>query len=426
MALWLHEGTAQTQNFTGHEATPWRRRLYQKAGADGDGKTIGRFGGHHKAWSPQSGGGKSPMRSNSFSSAERPPTSRQTQHEGIFVMLNIPDQNTTTAVKLHKFDETYQPVDISIVLPIYNEAESLRILFGDILSVLDDMSCRFEVIAVNDGSKDNSLEILKDLQASRAEIQVIDFRKNYGQTAALMAGFDNARGDVIITLDADLQNDPSDIPALVAKIDEGYDVVSGWRSNRKDAALTRNLPSRIANTLISKISGVRLNDYGCTLKAYRRDVMEGVRLYGEMHRFIPIYASWMGARVVEVPVQHHARQFGQSKYGLNRIFKVVLDLIVVKFLENYLVKPIYVFGGFGLMAIFASFATLAVALGLKFFAGTSLILTPLPLLAAMLFLIGCMSILMGLLAEMVMRTYFESHGRRPYVVRPAPPEPSAH
>jgi len=232
-----------------------------------------------------------------------------------------------------------------------------------------------------------------------------------------MAGFDNARGEIIVTLDADLQNDPDDIPAMIAKVREGYDVVSGWRANRQDAQLSRKLPSTVANFLISKISGVKLRDYGCTLKAYRRDVMANVRLYGEMHRFIPIYASWMGAKVVEVPVGHHARKFGRSKYGLWRIVKVVLDLTVVKFLETYLVKPMYIFGGIGLMGILLSFLALGGALVDKFGFGVDLIRTPLPLLSGMLFLMGCTSILMGLLAEMMTRTYFEAQNLRPYLIR---------
>lgn len=308
-------------------------------------------------------------------------------------------------------------VDVSIVLPVFDEEQSIAPLFNRLFAALDGIDGRFEIIAVNDGSLDGSLAALDRLAEERPEVRVIDFRRNYGQTAALMAGFDNARGDVIVTLDADLQNDPSDIPRLIAKLREGYDVVCGWRQNRQDAAISRNFVSRVANKLISAISGVKLRDYGCTLKAYRRDIVNNVRLYGEMHRFIPIYASWVGARVVEVPVNHSARQFGSSKYGLERIFKVLLDLIVLKFLERYLVKPIYVFGGFALAVFAASLLVLIWALGLKLFAATSLIQTPLPLLSAMLFLIGCMSMLMGLLAEIMMRTYFELQGRRAYLVR---------
>ena len=308
-------------------------------------------------------------------------------------------------------------VELSVVLPIYEEEESLPQLLSKLFDVLGRLNCSFEIIAVNDGSKDRSIDVLRKAAEVHPELRIVDFTRNYGQTAALMAGFDHARGEIVVTLDADLQNDPEDIPLLIAKIREGYDVVSGWRADRKDAAISRNFLSRVANRVISRVSGVRLRDYGCTLKAYRRSVASSLRLYGEMHRLIPIYASWMGARVIEVPVRHHARQFGRSKYGLGRIMKVVLDLAVAKFLEHYLVKPIYLFGGFGLLSMLASFVAIGWAIGLKLFDGTSLILTPLPLLAAMLFLIGCVSILMGLLAEMVMRTYFESQSRPPYHVR---------
>jgi len=335
---------------------------------------------------------------------------------GVFLLNSATSEQTGNIARPTSFIAAPQ-IDVSVILPVYEEEENLPILFERLMPVLDGMGKRFEVIAVNDGSKDRSIDVLRSLAKARPEIQVLDFRRNYGQTAAMMAGFDTARGEIIITLDSDLQNDPADIPQLIAKIHEGFDVVSGWRANRKDAALSRNLPSRLANSMISYISGVRLNDYGCTLKAYRRDVMQDVRLYGEMHRFIPIYASWMGARVVEMPVRHHARQFGRSKYGIERVIKVVLDLTVVKFLEKYLVKPIYVFGGFGILAILFSLVVLAVALALKFAGIVSLIQTPLPLLSAMLFLMGCMSILLGLLAEMMMRTYFESRGRAPYAIR---------
>lgn len=308
-------------------------------------------------------------------------------------------------------------VSVSVVLPIYNEAENIGLLFQSLLRVLDGMGDSFEILAVNDGSRDESSKLLHAAARSRPEIRVIDFARNYGQTAALMAGFDNSCGEIVVTLDADLQNDPEDIPALVAKLREGFDVVSGRRMNRQDAALNRKLPSYLANLLISKISGVELKDYGCTLKAYRREIMQGVRLYGEMHRLIPIYASWMGARVVEFPVRHHPRTFGKSNYGIGRSYKVLLDLMVAKFFEDYLVKPIYVFGGFGLVTMGAAFGVIGLAIGLKLFFATSLIQTPLPLLAALLFLIGCSSILMGLLAEIQMRTYFESQDRKPYHIR---------
>src|SRR5262249_52983132 len=308
-------------------------------------------------------------------------------------------------------------IQLSVIVPVFNEEESIAPLVSSLMSVLKRLGRDFEIIFVDDGSTDRSAEKLTNAVAEYPEIKIIQFRYNAGQTAALMAGIDFASGDAIVTIDADLQNDPEDITMLLSKLDEGADVVSGWRKDRYDAPIRRNFVSRIANKLISHISGVRLHDYGCTLKAYRREVLGGMRLYGEMHRFVPIYASWMGAKVVELPVRHHARRFGKSKYGLNRTLKVVLDLMVVKFFSRYLVKPIYVFGGFGLCSIISGVAVISYALYLKFFEATSLIQTPLPVLAAMLFLVGITSILMGLLAEIVVRTYFESQGLKSYNVR---------
>ena len=308
-------------------------------------------------------------------------------------------------------------VALSVVIPLYDEQDNVVPLLQSLLDVLDGLSQTYEVIAVNDGSRDDTLERLKKEAARRREIKIVDLRRNYGQTAALMAGIDHASGSTLVAIDGDLQNDPRDIPRLLEKLDEGYDVVSGWRQDRKDAPLTRNLLSSIANRLISRISGVKLRDYGCTLKAYRRDVIKGVRLYGEMHRFIPIYASWMGAKVTEIPVNHRARESGKSKYGLERIFKVVLDLTVVKFLDSHFEKPIYVFGGFGLLSLLFAVAAGTYMLYLKFFEGLYMIQTPLPTLSAMFFLIGVVSILLGLLAEMVVRTYYESQQRTTYMVR---------
>jgi glycosyltransferase involved in cell wall biosynthesis len=306
---------------------------------------------------------------------------------------------------------------ISVIVPIYNEDESIEKLLEGLFAVLDQLPRPFEIIAVNDGSRDGSLALLRRAASLRPELKLVNFRRNYGQTAAMMAGIDHAAGEIIVAIDADLQNDPADIPLLLAKLDEGFDVVSGWRKERKDAAIRRNLVSRLANRLISWISGVRLNDYGCTLKAYRKDAIKGVRLYGEMHRFIPIYASWQGARVTELPVRHYPRQFGQSKYGLSRIVKVVLDLMVVKFLDRHFVKPIYVFGGFALFSFALSGLAGFYMIYLKYGKGLSMILTPLPLLSAMGFLVGVMSLLMGLLAEMLVRIYFESQNRGPYLVK---------
>jgi dolichol-phosphate mannosyltransferase len=307
--------------------------------------------------------------------------------------------------------------DISIITPIYDEQDNIPAFLASLVSVLRAQDRSFEVIAINDGSRDRSLAALREASATIPELRVIDFRRNYGQTAAIMAGIDHASGKIIIPIDSDLQNDPRDIPLLLAKLDEGYDVVSGWRKDRKDHRLRRNLTSRMANRLISWVSGVHLRDYGCTLKAYRADVLKDIRLYGEMHRFIPIYASWRGARITEVAVQHRPRGAGKSKYGLERVAKVVLDLMVVKFLDRHFVKPIYIFGGFGLCAIGASFVSGTAMVYLKLAHGLSMILTPLPLLSAMTFLVGFMSLLMGLLAEMLSRTYFESQAKPPYTVR---------
>jgi glycosyltransferase involved in cell wall biosynthesis len=306
---------------------------------------------------------------------------------------------------------------LSVITPMFEEEDNIKPLLSELLPVLRQLDHDFEIIAVNDGSYDASLQRLRTASAEIPELRVIDFRRNYGQTAAIMAGIDYASGEIVVTIDADLQNDPKDIPALLAKLDEGYDVVSGWRKDRKDAPIRRNFVSRVANSIISWVSGVRLNDYGCTLKAYRRDVLKDVRLYGEMHRFIPIYASWMGARTAEIPVRHYPRQHGFSKYGLGRVAKVLLDLMVVKFLDRNFVKPIYVFGGFGLASVGLSFIFGTLVLYLKIFKGVSMILTPLPLLTALTFLVGFMSLLMGLLAEMLVRTYFESQGRTAYHVR---------
>jgi glycosyltransferase involved in cell wall biosynthesis len=306
---------------------------------------------------------------------------------------------------------------LSVIVPVFNEAESLPKLLEALTAVLTGLPYPYEIILVNDGSTDSSLSVMRSFGATHPGVKVVDFRRNYGQTAALMAGIDHATNDVVVMIDADLQNDPTDIPRLLAKLDEGYDVVSGWRKDRKDAQIRRNWISRVANKLISRVSGVRLNDYGCTLKAYRRSVVSGIRLYGEMHRFIPIYAQWQGARITELSVAHHAREFGKSKYGLERVFKVVLDLLVVVFLRRFFAKPIYLFGGCGIAAIILSFLTIGLAIGLRLFFHVSLILTPLPLLSALLFLVGMMSILLGLVAEMMVRTYYESQGARAYLVR---------
>jgi len=306
---------------------------------------------------------------------------------------------------------------ISVVIPIYNERDNIFLLHENLARELPLLGREFEVILVNDGSKDGSDELLAEVSRKDSRFKVVNLRCNFGQTAAMMAGIDYARGKIIVPMDGDLQNDPADIRRLIEKLDEGYEVVSGWRIDRQDVALKRNLPSRIANRLISWISGVHLHDYGCSLKAYHRDVIKGVKLYGEMHRFIPIYASWRGARVTEIPVTHHPRIHGASKYGLERVVKVMLDLLVVKFLAKYATKPIYVFGGFGIVNIGISFFAGLFAVYLKLFEHTSFIQTPLPLLSVMTFITGIMSILMGLLAELVMRTYYESQNKPVYLVK---------
>ena len=308
---------------------------------------------------------------------------------------------------------------ISVTVPIYNEEENVPLLYERVRDALADLGREWELVLVNDGSTDGSREALDRLAANDKRVKVIHLRRNYGQTAAMMAGFDHAVGDVIIPMDGDLQNDPADIPNLIAVLDEGYDVVSGWRKDRQDARMTRTLPSAIANRLISRILGVRLHDYGCSLKAYRRDVLQGVKLYGEMHRFVPIYASWQGARVTEIEVTHHPRRFGKSKYGLERTMKVVLDLIVVKFLAKYAQKPMYVFGAFGLFSLTLSFLSAAWAVYLKVFENLSFILTPLPQVFVMTGIMGVMCILMGLLAELLTRTYHESQDKPVYQVREA-------
>lgn len=303
---------------------------------------------------------------------------------------------------------------LSVTIPIYNEEDNIPLLYQRTRDALQALNHTWELILVNDGSKDRSTERLDEVAAADARVRVIHLSRNFGQTAALMAGLDHARGQIVIPMDGDLQNDPADIGKLLTKLDEGYDVVSGWRKDRKDAAIKRNLPSRIANDLISHVSGVHLHDYGCSLKAYRRSVLDGVKLYGEMHRFVPIYAAWNGARVTEIEVTHHPRIHGESKYGLERIVKVVLDLLVVKFLFKYSGKPIYVFGGFGLASFGVAGLVFLWALWLKLFDDISLIQTPLPMLTVMLFAIGVLSILMGLLAEMLNRTYHESQAKPVY------------
>lgn len=307
---------------------------------------------------------------------------------------------------------------LSLIVPVYNEEESLQLLFEAIRQALEPLPHTWEVIFVDDGSQDGSLAALKAFaQKDSAHVRVIVLRRNFGQTAAIAAGIDHAQGEIIVLLDADMQNDPADIPMMLAKLGEGYDVVSGYRKDRKDTFTTRILPSRIANWLISVVTGVRLHDYGCTLKAYHRDVLSGFRLYGEMHRFIPVYAHAAGARIAEVPVRHHPRKYGKANYGLERTVKVLLDLFTVKFLLSYAAKPIYLFGGTGIGLMFISTLALLVLMIRRVFFNISVLASPFFQMSVMFFILGFQSILMGLIAELLVRTYHESQQKPTYTVR---------
>jgi len=320
--------------------------------------------------------------------------------------------------------QTAELPELSLFLPVLDEEENLRPMHEKIRSALDALGKTAEVIYVDDGSTDNSLGILRELATEDNRIRVISLRRNYGQTAAMSAGIDAAMGDILIPMDADLQNDPADIKRLLDKLDEGFDVVSGWRKDRQDKLISRKIPSQIANRIISWIGGVPLHDYGCSLKAYRRDVIQDVKLYGEMHRFIPIYASWAGARVTEIPVDHHARTMGKSKYGISRTIKVVFDLMTIKFMASYGTKPIYVFGTFGMLAFAASILSGLYSIFLKFATlfgleqyQADLVETPLPVISIVMFAISIQFFLMGLLAELLVRTYHESQDKAIYAVR---------
>lgn len=307
---------------------------------------------------------------------------------------------------------------LSLVVPVYNEYENLPLLYPAIVAAIEPLKLEWEVVLVDDGSHDRSLEVLEKLAADDPDhVRVVALRRNFGQTAAIAAGIDHSQGEVIVLLDADLQNDPADIPMMLEKIEQGYDVVSGWRINRQDTYVTRTLPSHMANWLISRVTGVDLHDYGCTLKAYRREVITGFRLYGEMHRFIPAYANSIGAKITEVPVHHHPRRFGKAKYGLERTLKVVLDLFTVKFLSSYAKKPIYLFGGAGFAMIALSFLDLMYIVIRKLAFNESLVRSPLLLMSAMFFILGFQSILMGLIAELLVRTYHESQDKPTYTIR---------
>lgn len=307
---------------------------------------------------------------------------------------------------------------LSIVVPVYNEEKNLPELFDQVHSTLKDVDYDWDLTFVDDGSRDQSKEVMKDLQSKFPNrVRNIMFRRNYGQTAAIVAGIDHSNGDIVILMDADLQNDPADIPVLLAEMDKGYDVVSGWRKDRQDNTLTRTIPSHLANKLISSATGVKLHDYGCTLKAYRRDVLDNINLYGEMHRFIPVFADDVGAKISEVVVRHHPRKHGKANYGLERTFKVILDLITVKFLMQYSKKPIYLFGSIGGGMILVGLALFIWLTIRKLVTTTGILTSPFFQIAVMLFLLGFIAILMGLIAELLMRTYFESQHKKTYTIK---------
>ncbi len=307
---------------------------------------------------------------------------------------------------------------LSIVIPVYNEEETIPYLFKAINDAMEDFAKDWELILVDDGSKDEGFKILEQIAEQDPDhVRVVGLRRNFGQTAAIAAGIDHACGEIIVLMDADLQNDPADIPLLLEKIDQGYDVVSGWREKRKDNFITRTLPSMFANKLISWVTGVHLHDYGCTLKAYRREVITGFRLYGEMHRFIPVYANSVGAKLIEIPVRHHPRKYGKAKYGLDRTLKVILDLFTVKFLNSYAQKPIYLFGGTGAILMIVSSLVLLYLFIRRIFFAVSVLASPLFIISAMFFILGFQSILMGLIAELLARTYHEAQHKPTYTVR---------
>jgi len=318
---------------------------------------------------------------------------------------------------IQALDRASQVPDLSVVVPIYNEVESIPLLLDAIATSLISEQIHYEIICVDDGSGDGSDQLLKQQAQTRTDLRAVILRRNYGQTAAIAAGFGHAAGKIIITLDGDLQNDPADIPILMAKLEEGYDLVSGWRKNRQDASLTRVLPSKIANWLIGRVTGVRVHDYGCSLKAYRAELVADMNLYGELHRFLPALAFIEGARITEIPVRHHARRYGQSKYGLDRTFRVIMDLFTIFFMRKFLTRPMHVFGLFGLLALISGAALGLYLAYVKLGLGETIGQRPLLILAVVLFLSGLQLFSFGLLAELSMRTYHESQGRPIYRVR---------
>ena len=308
-------------------------------------------------------------------------------------------------------------MDLSVIIPFYNESQNIPVFFDELCQVLQNSELTWEILAIDDGSQDATFPLLKGEAIQHKQIKVLRLRKNFGQTAALSAGFDMAQGEIIITMDGDLQNDPRDIPALIAKLREGYDIVSGWREKRQDPFFSRRLPSMIANKMISWVTGVNLHDYGCTLKAFKQEVAKNIRLYGELHRFIPAVASWMGVTIAEMPVNHRSRKFGRSKYGISRTIRVLLDLITVKFLLTYSTRPIHVFGLWGILSGLAGFALAGYLTIQRLFFGVPLSNRPILLLAVLLIFIGIQFISMGLLGELQVRTYHESQGKPIYYIK---------
>lgn len=323
--------------------------------------------------------------------------------------MATPTKKTTKKTNTKK---TY----LSIILPVYNEEENIKLQYETIIKNIKPLKKTYEIIFIDDGSSDKSFSILESIAKTDKNLKLVKFRRNFGQTAAMAAGIEYSKGEIIIFMDSDLQNDPKDIKKLLDKINEGYDVVSGWRKNRKDKLISRKIPSKIANKIISKVSNVPLHDLGCSLKAYRADVLKEVRLYGEMHRFIPVHASWVGAKIAEIPVTHHARQFGASKYGIQRTFKVILDLLTVKFMGSFSTKPIYLYGGAGLLLFILSAVSGTSVVLMKILNNTSMNRNPLLQLTVLFFLLGFILLLMGIQAEILIRVYHESQDRKPYHV----------
>lgn len=307
-------------------------------------------------------------------------------------------------------------VYLSVVIPAYNEEENVPILYEKLKAVLENLDRHYEIIFVDDGSKDSTWERLKEIAEKDKKVKLIRFRKNYGQTAAMYAGFQHAKGEVIITMDADLQNDPEDIPKLLEKLQEGYDIVSGWRKNRKDPFFSRKLPSMVANWIISKVTGVELHDYGCTLKAYKSDIIKRLELYGDMHRFLPALTKRLGARITEIPVKHHPRIYGKSKYGIGRTVRVILDIFLVKFLNEYLNKPMYVFGTMGFFLLSFGLLTLFYLIFIKLFLDESIGRRPLLILSVLFILAGIQLISTGILAELLVRIYYRTKEEKPFIV----------